>query len=133
MLLNDLHLNLPRKAEKPIFQSGRYKILELKYSDGKNEKVQKWIADNYPALKKDKNLVRELAAFEEACSDQEPHLYVARACRIAVAHASAKPRSDPGVFHEMRRWHVAARVIHALARRFISSELAESDCFFDRS
>jgi methylamine utilization protein MauJ len=110
-----------------------YKILELKYSDGKDEKVQKWIADNYPALKEDKNLAREIAAFEEACGDQEPHLYVARACRIAVARASAKHPSDPDDFHELRRLHVAARVIRALARRFISSELAVSDCFFDGS
>ena len=126
-LLNDLHPYLPRKAEKPIFQSAR-STTSLSVS-----KVQKWIADNYPALKEDKNLAREIAAFEEACGDQEPHLYVARACRIAVAHASAKHPSDPDDFHELRRLHVAARVIRALARRFISSELAVSDCFFDGS
>jgi hypothetical protein len=110
-----------------------YKILELKFSDGKDEKVRRWIADNYPALKEDKSLAGEIAAFEEACGNQEPHLYVARACRVAVAHASARHPSDPDNFHELGRLHVAARVIRALARRFISSELGVSDCFFDGS
>jgi hypothetical protein len=100
---------------------------DLDFFPSAGRRTSRWL------FEEDKNLAREIAAFEEACGDQEPHLYVARACRIAMAHASAKHPSDPDDFHELRRLHVAARVIRALARRFISSELAVSDCFFDGS
>lgn len=113
-----------------------YKILEIKYPD-EDEKVRKWIADNFSVLKADKSLAEDIAKLEKACREKEPPLepplYISKACRIAVAHASANYPSDPDQFNELRRLHGAAHIIRALARHFISSELAISDCFFDGS
>lgn len=109
-----------------------YKILEIKFPDD-DKKVRNWIEQNYPALKLDDLLKDEIATFEAACGDLEPHMYIARACRVAVSHASANYPSDPDEIDELRRLHGAARIIRALARRFINSELAISDCSFDGS
>lgn len=106
-----------------------YKIIELRYK-GKSE-ARTWFRDNFKTLKQDRNLSNEIAAFEEACGNEKPHDHLYRACRTAVAHANKPFSSDPDDFHELRRLHVAADILRALARLFIQNELGVSDCVYD--
>lgn len=110
-----------------------YKVLEIKFKDADGKKVREWIASNYPALKADKFLSHELAAFERECGNDEPQKYLNRACRVAVAHSSVDHPSDPDELIEIRRLHIAAKILRALARRFISEELRVSECPYDGS
>jgi hypothetical protein len=108
-----------------------YKIVELKYR-GKSE-ARSWFGDNYPALQQDRTLSDQVARFEKARGTEKPHDYLYRACRVAVAHANKPYSSDPDDVHELRRLHIAASILRALARRFIQNELGVSDCPYDGS
>lgn len=110
-----------------------YKILELKFGDFEGAKVRGWIAANYPALKANKTLAREIADFETERGEEEPQKYLFKACRVAVAHSSVTNPSDPDELPELRRLHVAAHILRALARRFIRDELGVSECPYDNS
>ena len=78
-----------RNAEQNYFISyailSYYKIIELKFGDLKPSEVSKevknWIAANYPALKADKTLAREIADFEKERGSEEPQKYLFEACR----------------------------------------------------
>ncbi len=105
------------------------KIVELRHK-GKSE-ARTWFGKNYEALKQGTNLSREIGSFEKACGTEKPHDYLYRACRTAVAHANKPFSTDPDDLHELRRLHVAADILQALARRFIANELGVSDCSFD--
>ena len=126
-----------RNAEQKNFISyavlSYYKIVELKFGDLEDSKVRDWIAANYSALKADKTLAREIADFEKELGSEEPQKYLSRACRVAVAHSSIKNPSDPDELPELRRLHVAAHVLRALARRFICEEFGVSECPYDGS
>jgi len=50
-----------------------------------------------------------------------------------LAHANKPYSSDPDDPRELRRLHVAAEILRALARRFIHDELGVSDCPYDGS
>jgi hypothetical protein len=110
-----------------------YKIIELKFGDFEGPKVRAWIAANYPALKADEMLAREIADFEKECGNEEPQDYLSNACRVAVAHSSVTNPSDPDELPELRRLHVAGHILRALARRFILEELGVSECPYDGS
>jgi hypothetical protein len=110
-----------------------YKIIELKFGDFEGPKVRDWIAVNYQALRADKMLTREITDFEKERGNEEPEKYLFKACRVAVAHSSIKNPSDPDELPELRRLHVAAHVLRALARRFIIDELGISECPYDGS
>ena len=110
-----------------------YKIIELKFGDFEGPKVRAWIATNYPALKGDTALANEIANFENERGNEEPQKYLNSACRVAVAHSSVTNPSDPDELPELRRLHVAANILRALARRFIQNELGVSDCPYDGS
>ncbi len=126
-----------RNAEQNYFISyallSYYKIIELKFGDFEGPKVRGWIAANYPALKADQTLAREIADFERERGNEEPQKYLNSACRVAVAHSSATNPSDPDDLPELRRLHVAAHILRALARRFIGDELGVSECPYDGS
>ncbi len=126
-----------RNAEQNYFISyailSYYKIIELKFGDFAGPKVRDWIAANYPALKADKTLAREIADFERERGNDEPQKYLNSACRVAVAHSSVTNPSDPDELPELRRLRVAAHVLRALARRFILEELRVSECPYDGS
>jgi hypothetical protein len=108
-----------------------YKIVELKYR-GKSE-ARTWFRDNFGELERDPKWADDVPKFLEACGTEKPSDYLYRACRVAVAHANKPYSTDPDDIHELRRLHVAARVLRALARQFISRELGVSDCAFDGS
>ena len=108
-----------------------YKIVELKFR-GKAE-ARSWFGTNYAALKDDHTFAGDIARFETERGTEKPGDYLYRACRVAVAHANKPFSSDPDDLGELRRLHVAAHVLRALARRFIRSELGVSDCPYDGS
>ena len=108
-----------------------YKIVELKHR-GKSE-ARSWFETNYAALKDDRTLASDIARFEKECGTEKPGDYLYRACRVAVAHANKPFSSDPDDVDELRRLHVAAHVLRALARRFVQNELGVSDCPYDGS
>lgn len=110
-----------------------YKIIELKFGDFSGPDVQAWIASNYANLKADNTLSREVAAFEKECGNEAPQQYLNSACRVAVAHSSVNHPSDPDELTELRRLHVAAHILRALARLFIREELGVSECPYDGS
>jgi hypothetical protein len=126
-----------RNAEQNYFISyailSYYKIIELKFGDFEGPKVRDWIAANYSALKADKTLAREITDFEKERGNEESQKYLNNACRVAVAHSSVTNPSDPDELPELRRLHVAAHVLRALARRFIVQELGVSECPYDGS
>jgi len=108
-----------------------YKIVELKHR-GKSE-ARSWFERTYPALKDDRTLADEISRFEIACGSEKPGDYLYRACRVAVAHANKPFSSDPDDIGELRRLHVVAHILRALARRFIRDELGVSECPYDGS
>jgi hypothetical protein len=106
-----------------------YKIIELKHKgrgDAKN-----WFRDNYELLKRDGNLANRVADFDKIRGQQNPQDYLYDACRTAVAHANKPYSIDPDKAQEIRRLHIAASILRALARLFIRQELGVSDCVFD--
>jgi hypothetical protein len=108
-----------------------YKIVELKYPS--RGSARKWFGENYLALNSDEQLSEDLRSFENARGTENPGEYLYRACRVAVAHANEPYSSDPDDLHELRRLHVAAGILRALARRFIQNELGVSDSPYDGS
>jgi hypothetical protein len=108
-----------------------YKIVELKHRGSADART--WFAKNYEALKADRALVEDVKRFEGARGTEKPGDYLYRACRVAVAHANKPFSSDPDDPRELRRLHVAAEILRALARRFIHDELGVSDCPYDGS
>jgi len=126
-----------RNAEQNYFISyailSYYKIIELKFGEFDGRKVRAWIKANYPAVAADKTLTREVNDFENERGNEEPQTYLFKACRVAVAHSSVTNPSDPDELPELRRLHIAAHVLRALARRFICDELGVSECPYDGS
>jgi hypothetical protein len=108
-----------------------YKIVELRYPSRNG--ARSWFGNNYAALQPNQPLMDEIARFEKARGTEKPGDYLYRACRVAVAHANKPFSSDPDDVHELRRLHVAARILRALARRFIQFELGVSECPYDGS
>lgn len=126
-----------RNAEQNHFISyavlSYYKIIELKFGDFDGPKVRAWIANNYPGVAANKMIAREIADFEKERGSEEAQNYLFKACRVAVAHSSVTNPSDPDELPELRRLHLAAHILRALARRFIRYELGVSDCPYDGS
>jgi hypothetical protein len=108
-----------------------YKIIELKHKGRGDTKA--WLRGNFEALKLERSLAGDISRFTAACGSEKPSEYLYRACRVAVAHANQPYSSDPDDANELRRLHVAASILRALARRFIESELGVSNCVFDGS
>jgi hypothetical protein len=105
-----------------------YKIIELKHQ--KNE-AKKWLGRNYEIVKQDRSMYDRIAAFEATRGSERPADYLWRACRSAVAHANKPYTSNPDDAVEVRRLHVAADILRALARLFIRDELGVSDSIHD--
>ncbi len=68
--------------------------------------------------------------FNELRGQTLPEDYIFQSCRIAVAHASNKSKSDPDDAHEVQRLHTAARIMRLLARKFIEMEFSISDVMY---
>jgi hypothetical protein len=121
-----------RNAEQNEFVSyavlNYYKLIEIR-NHGK-EAVRKWFRTNFEALSVDAKDDDEIRSFLALCGQEQPHDYIHNSCRIAVAHAGKRSRSDPDDANEIVRLHTAAHIMHLLARRFIEQEFAISDLMY---
>jgi hypothetical protein len=102
-----------------------YKIIETR-NQGK-EQVRRWFRENFEALRQGNEEASEIKDFLALCGSEPAEQYIHTSCRIAVAHAGKRSKSDPDDASEIDRLHKAARVMHLLARRFIKNEFGISD------
>lgn len=102
-----------------------FKVFEMKRE---GSEVRSWIADVFDAacsqiserVMEQFNLDRQNISVEN---------YVYRNCRVAAAHASKDYPSDADMSSETRRLSVAAKVIRALARHYITTTFKFSDSY----
>lgn len=106
-----------------------YKIIELTQRDRGTTK--KWFRDHFSHARGIEYLKHSLENFDKLRGAIEPHEYIYKSCRIAVAHAGKDSKSDPDDASELRRLHAAADIMQALARHCIEAEFEISDCMFD--
>jgi hypothetical protein len=104
-----------------------YKIIEIRHPNGREARA--WITTAFPIVEP-KIRVEVLREFhsERGIIPAEKHIY--DAYRLAVAHASNRTISDPDSSHEITRLHIAADILHELARHFISTELKVSNSMY---
>jgi hypothetical protein len=106
-----------------------YKIIELTQRD--RGATKNWFRDNFAHARRFEHLKRSLDDFDKLRGTIEPHEYIYKSCRIAVAHAGKDSKSDPDDASELRRLHAAADIMQVLARYCIETEFKISDCMFD--
>ena len=106
-----------------------YKIVELTQHDRGSTK--NWFRDNFAFSRQSQHLKRSLDDFDRLRGAAEPHEYIYKSCRIAVAHAGKDSRSDPDDASELLRLQTAADIMQVLARHCIEVEFKVSDCMFD--
>ena len=106
-----------------------YKIVELTQRD-KNP-TKKWFKNNFAHARSFEHLKGSLDDFDKLRGTTEPHEYIYKSCRLAVAHAGKDSKSDPDHASELRRLHAAADIMRVLARHCIETEFKISDCMFD--
>jgi hypothetical protein len=106
-----------------------FKIIEIRHP-GRAE-VKKWFKQYYAAVSLNPVQDREVfERFERMRGSETAEDYIYRACRTAVAHAGKEAKSDPDDVKEVQRLHMAADVLHILARYFIKEELNVSDLLY---
>ncbi len=108
-----------------------YKIIEL--TQRHRGQTKKWFQENFAYARSVKHLKQSLDDFDELRGPTEPHEYVYKSCRLAVAHAGKDSESDPDDARELLRLHTAANIMQVLARRSIEMEFKISDSMFDGS
>lgn len=103
-----------------------FKVFEM---SPEGDKVRRWIAKEFEEACKD---VRPeyLRSFDEDRQEKSVEKYVYENCRVAVAHASKKYKSDADIFLETRRLSVAAEIMRALARHYIRTTFNFSDSYW---
>jgi hypothetical protein len=106
-----------------------YKIIELTQRD--RGATKNWFRDNFAHARRFEHLKRSLDSFDKLRGTIEPHEYIYKSCRIAVAHAGKDSKSDPDDASELQRLHAAADIMQLLARHCIETEFKISDCMFD--
>jgi hypothetical protein len=106
-----------------------YKIIELTQRD--RGATKNWFRDNFAHARRFAHLKHSLDDFDKLRGTTEPHEYIYKSCRIAVAHAGKDSKSDPDDASELRRLHAAADIMQVLARHCIEAEFKISDCMFD--
>jgi hypothetical protein len=108
-----------------------YKIIELTQRD--RNATKNWFRDNFAHARRFEHLKQSLDDFDKLRGTTEPHEYIYKSCRIAVAHAGKDSKSDPDDASELLRLHAAADIMQVLARHCIEVEFKISDCMFDGS
>lgn len=78
-----------------------YRLIEIRHH-GK-ETVRKWFGDNFEELRAADEIQyqADVRRFLELCGDVEPKIYIHDSCRIAVAHAGKRSKSDPDDSNEV--------------------------------
>jgi hypothetical protein len=105
-----------------------YKIVEIRFK-GRGP-AKNWFRDNFAILREQSAFRSEFEEFAKQCDGEQPHEYIYKACRVAVAHADTDSRSDPDDANELVRLHRVANVLRILARHFIAAEFGTSDAIF---
>ena len=106
-----------------------FKIIEIGQENPRGG-VKNWLRDNFDSLRKQAAHGDEFERFAKICGDEQPHEYIHKACRLAVAHAEKYSKSDPDDANELVRLHTAANVMRIFARHFIASTLGISDLMY---
>lgn len=106
-----------------------YKIIEL--TRRHRGATKKWFRDNFSYVRSLDYLKQSLDEFDKLRGTTEPHEYIYKSCRLAVAHAGKDSESDPDDASELLRLHTAADIMQVLARHCIDIEFKISDCMFD--
>ena len=106
-----------------------YKIIEL--TRRHRGATKKWFRDNFSYARSLDYLKQSLDEFDKLRGTTEPHEYIYKSCRLAVAHAGKDSESDPDDASELLRLHTAADIMQVLARHCIDIEFKISDCMFD--
>jgi hypothetical protein len=106
-----------------------YKIIEL--TQRHRGPTKTWFRENFAYARSFEHLKRSLHDFDKLRGKAEPHEYIYKSCRLAVAHAGKDSQSDPDDASELLRLHAAAEIMRVLARRCIETEFKISDCMFD--
>lgn len=106
-----------------------YKIIEL--TQRHRGPTKTWFRENFAHARGFEHLQRPLHDFDKLRGKTEPHEYIYKSCRLAVAHAGKDSESDPDDASELLRLHAAADTMRVLARRCIEMEFKISDCMFD--
>ncbi|MFZ5682795.1 MAG: hypothetical protein EKK35_13290 [Bradyrhizobiaceae bacterium] len=106
-----------------------YKIIELTQRD--RGATKNWFRDNFAYVRNLEYLKHSLDDFDKLRGKTEPHEYIYKSCRIAVAHAGKDSKSDPDDASELQRLHAAANIMQVLARHCIEVEFEISDSMCD--
>lgn len=106
-----------------------YKIIEL--TQPHRGATKNWFRDNFSYARSLDYLKRPLDDFDQLRGPTEPHEYIYKSCRLAVAHAGKDSESDPDDASELLRLHTVADIMQVLARHCIEMEFKISDCMFD--
>jgi methylamine utilization protein MauJ len=122
-------LNAERNALISYAVLNYYKIIELTQRD--RGPTKNWFRDNFAHARLFESLKPSLDDFDKLRGTAEPHEYIYKSCRVAVAHAGKDSNSDPDDASELRRLHAAADIMQVLARYCIETEFKISDCMFD--
>lgn len=102
-----------------------YKVIELRHQGRGPAKL--WIRDNFDVVRSIYSFDRAFERLDQASAGQAKHEYLYTACRVAVAHGSAKSPSDPDDANEISRLHTAADVLRWMARHLIKTEMGIGD------
>lgn len=108
-----------------------YKIIELTQRD--RSATKNWLRDNFSHARRFERLKQSLDDFDKLRGTIEPHEYIYKSCRIAVAHAGKDSKSDPDDASELRRLHAAADYHAGTCTPLHRGEFKISDCTFDGS
>ena len=106
-----------------------YKIIEL--TQRHRGATKNWFRNNFAYARGFEHLKRSLDDFDKLRGTTEPHEYIYKSCRLAVAHAGKDSESDPDDAIELLRLHTAADIMQVLARHCIEEKFRISDCMFD--
>jgi hypothetical protein len=102
-----------------------FKIIEIKHPNN----PKRWFRENFPS-DPGGSYKEDLKRFNDLRGETRPEDYIHGSCRIAVAHASNRSKSDPDDAHEVKRLHIAAIIMRLLARKFINTEFGVSDVMY---
>lgn len=103
-----------------------FKVFEIGQKDG--PKVKRWIEKVFEDACSSID-DRVLCQFHEDRKNVSVHEYVFRNCRVAAAHAAHDYPSDADASPELQRLVIAADIMGALARYFISTEFELSESY----
>ena len=108
-----------------------FKVFESRIATPKGQAnpTKTWILSVFDVVKG--NLRKDtIAQFTADCGQKGVDNYIFENCRVATAHTSPNFPSDADSSLELRRLHVAAEIVHALARHYLATKHGLSESRF---